>query len=326
MSYLRGIDVSHWQGTTPSLAGLGWIAARATFGTTPDDKFAMHMANGRAAGLGLMAYHFGDPTKSVSSQLAVFLRAAGSIQKCVLDIEAGDITLAQARVFIAGLKAAGKTAGVYHSLSSYPWDLGQDFDWLAAWGSVTPPGPWEFWQYRGSPLDLDYFNGTRSEFDALAHGSYIGDPMTPLPIADHIPRKIDVAAPMTFYDVDGSILSTGHGAQTNVDSPHKAMNGTSTFYAMYAGPAPYQLILVKPSAVRGIAAPVSDCTAAVKAAVDPVKSQLAAALTAAAASGVALATAKTALQQAEEARVAALAEITPVAAALDMLDAFRLRH
>ncbi len=172
---LKGIDVSHWQGTTPSLTGLDFLFARSTYGTTKDDKYELHKGNALRAGLAFGAYHYGDTSKSVAAQLAACLAATAGVRMVVLDIEAGNMALTDARLFIAGLKAAGKFAGVYHSLSGYPWSLGQDFDWLAAWRTDAPPGPWEFWQYRGSPLDLDYYNGTRAQLNQITDS--IGGPM-----------------------------------------------------------------------------------------------------------------------------------------------------
>ena len=179
--------------------------ARATFGTIGDDKYTTHKLNAARAGLDFSAFHFGDPTKSVASQLAACLSVTQGVQKVALDIEAGNMSLTNGAAFIGGLRSAGKIAGLYHSLSGYPWDLGQDFDWLAYWGSATPPGPWEFWQYRGSPLDLDYFRGTRADLDTFTHGSYIapdtstGAPMT-IPVSMSGPYDIKLTVGDQLYD------------------------------------------------------------------------------------------------------------------------------
>ena len=111
------------------------------------------------------------------------------------------------------------------------------------------------------------------------------EPMKQLPITDRTPHMVDVVAPMTFYDLDGSVLSEGHGEQTNVLSPYKAMNGTSAFYAIYAGPAPVRLILTKPSAVRDVPVlnPVTTAessSTAVTAAIDHIEGAVAGVLTA----------------------------------------------
>ena len=55
---VEGIDVSHWQTSTPSLSGLSFLIARASVGNAIDDKYAMHIGNARKAGLITGAYHF----------------------------------------------------------------------------------------------------------------------------------------------------------------------------------------------------------------------------------------------------------------------------
>ena len=55
---LEGIDVSHWQTHTPSLAGLSFAFAKASEGTTQDAMYATHMANFVAAGIVPGAYMF----------------------------------------------------------------------------------------------------------------------------------------------------------------------------------------------------------------------------------------------------------------------------
>jgi hypothetical protein len=162
LTTLRGIDVSHWQATTPSLTGLAFLFARATYGTQPDDKYATHIKNARSRGLLVGAYHFGR-NLSVSAQVTAFLNRAGNVDFYVLDWESDSgnpkMTTTQARNFIALVKSAtGKPVGLYASESGFR-DLGQDYNWVAKWGGSPPTIPYAFWQYRGSPLDLDLFNG-----------------------------------------------------------------------------------------------------------------------------------------------------------------------
>jgi len=173
---IEGIDVSAHQAQTPPLGGLGFMFARAShILETPagpraqsDTRYAMHRANGLAAGLIVGAYAFGSARVTVAEQLRVFLLSAGSARLCAYDVEGGDApTRAQAREMIDGLQNAGKVAGLYHSASGY-FDAGQDFDWVAKWGPMPPTRSWDFWQYRGSPLDLDKWRGTMAELAALA--------------------------------------------------------------------------------------------------------------------------------------------------------------
>lgn len=166
---LPGIDVSHYQQTTPPLTGLSFLFARATYDVIADDKYAMHMANAEKAGLVRGAYHFGTGRSPVDKQVSAFLAAVGDVSLFALDLESDAVPMTQdqAAAFIKGVQAAGMgKIGLYHSDSGFP-HLGQDFDYVADYG-VEPRRPFSFWQYRGSPLDLDYFNGTLDDLYTLA--------------------------------------------------------------------------------------------------------------------------------------------------------------
>lgn len=171
MTLLEGIDVSKWQPTTPRLNGLSFAFARATYATTPDPKYAMHTANFRKAGLVVGAYHFGVGFKPVHEQVRAFLSIAKGADLLVLDLERDTtktMTKAEAREFIALVHATGKKIGLYGSRSGFP-SLGQDYNWVAQWRDTPPTGiEWAFWQYQGSPLDRDKFNGTKAQLLALA--------------------------------------------------------------------------------------------------------------------------------------------------------------
>ena len=66
---LNGIDVSRWQGTTPSLAGLAFLFAKASQGTTKDPMYDTHIANARKAGLVVGAYCFNVGTLDIAAQV-----------------------------------------------------------------------------------------------------------------------------------------------------------------------------------------------------------------------------------------------------------------
>lgn len=168
---LRGIDISRWQTTTPSLAGLSFAFARATYGTWIDQKYHTHTTNFRKAKLVTGAYHFGVGWTTPEAQARTFLSVAEKADLLILDLErdtALTMTHTQARRFIALIHAAGRKVGLYHSRSGFP-NLGQDYNWIAQWGSTAPTGiSWAFWQYRGSPLDLNYFRGDLTALLRLA--------------------------------------------------------------------------------------------------------------------------------------------------------------
>lgn len=181
MSNAKGIDISVYQSSTPTLAGLDFIFARATYATSGDGKYAMHFANAEKADCVIGAYHFGvgGAQASVSAQVAAFLAAVGDADILALDLEKNGtgvaMTPAEASSFIVLLRSLDpkkRKIGLYHSASGYP-TLGQDFNWVANWNPTPPSTPWTFWQFRGSPLDLDQFNGDRA---ALLAWVGIADP------------------------------------------------------------------------------------------------------------------------------------------------------
>lgn len=175
---VEGIDVSQYQAATPDLSAVEFLIARATYGTgyptfgDPDPKYAQHKANARKAGKVFGAYHFGV-RGNVAAQIALFVAAAGDADFFVLDLESDGsrprMTDVEARAFIVGVRALvhSHKVGLYHSESGFP-SLGQDYNWIAKWGTIPPSGTWTFWQYRGSPLDLDRYHGTVAQLRAFA--------------------------------------------------------------------------------------------------------------------------------------------------------------
>lgn len=194
---LNGIDVSHWQATTPPLAGLSFLFAKASDGAGgPDPRYAQHIANARSAGLLVGAYHFAVKGDG-AAQARAFLTAAGKVDFYALDREGNDpMTLAQAAAFINTVQAAGHKCGLYASESGYP-NVGQDWNWVANWSRV-PAIPWTFHQYRGSPLDLDHFNGDMAALRALA-GIHPAPPPPPPPAP--LPPGDDMVIPQTLGHV-----------------------------------------------------------------------------------------------------------------------------
>ena len=277
---INGIDVSAYQSTTPNLAGLDFLFARASITTMhrdritdkplgvwtdADARYAHFVLAARTAGLVMGAYHFGH-TGNIPEQVKGFLAAAGDVDLYALDVEGATApTQAEAKAFISAVKAAGKVCGLYHSESGF-FDAGQSFDWVANWSQV-PARHWDFHQYRGSPLDLDHYNGTRSQLDALAKRPTAPDTSTGapdmLPTSDKTPRLVSTAAPTTFYNLDGTPQPGTHTPQVDVLSPFGTING---FRAIYAGT---DIILVK--ALPNMKPYASDTTHIVKLTVDGVE-------------------------------------------------------
>lgn len=167
MAVTLGIDVSTYQPKTPSLRGLDFLFARASIATTPDEMYRRHSTVARKSGLVVGAYHFGISSTPIADQVATFLHAAPTADLYAIDVEGPQaLSKSQTRDFIARVKATGRVCGLYHSQSGF-FKAGQDFDWVANWSRV-PARHWDFWQYRGSPLDLDEYNGSRAQLNALA--------------------------------------------------------------------------------------------------------------------------------------------------------------
>jgi hypothetical protein len=269
---IKGIDVSRWQTTTPSLTGLSFLFARASIGTKADEKYAMHIANARAAGLFVGAYHFNHAPLSVASQVAAFLTAAGDVDFYAIDVEGGDaFSRDQTAAFIKGVQATGRKCGLYHSLSGF-FDAGQDFDWIAYWSDQPPTRDWDFWQWQGSPLDRDIYGGTLAELQALA-GKAASDVKFIYAIDGKLLR-LPVETPL--YGFDGTVVTKtatardwpvigaadGHGDQIVIRT------GTGAVYP--DGKTQPTCLIAKTGTLVDAPAPVvvaADCSAEVAAAI-----------------------------------------------------------
>lgn len=222
-----GYDVSVYQQHTPPLAGKGFLFARASYGTARDPLYGMHIANARAAGVVTGAYHFGVHGQTAAAQAHTFLTVAGAVDLYVLDLEKDGnnprMTDDQARTFmsIVGLR---HKVGLYHSESGFP-TLGQDYNWIAKWGPNPPARAWKFWQYRGSPLDLDVFNGDIGDLRR-----FVGQAVPPTP-APKIWWGSDVTDDVKALDPTGvrvlkaiKATRTGIGSVINFIDLEVAMN------------------------------------------------------------------------------------------------------
>jgi glycosyl hydrolase family 25 len=248
-----GIDVSRYQTVTPPLAGRSFLFARASIGTQRDPTYAMHIGNARAAGLIVGAYHFGDNRIPVADQARAFVAAAGDVDFYFLDVEgAHAMDAGQIRAFFAMVRAAGHRVGLYHSLSGFP-ELGQDYNWVAYWAAVPPSINWTFWQYRGSPLDLDRFIGTLDELRALAGrlpDTSTGDDMVQLNVTDAAPDPalVDLAIGVQIY------------ALANPPEPKvKVASGGAGLYSPFAS-GNYRAVVFSTGGVRQLGlVRVADC-------------------------------------------------------------------
>jgi hypothetical protein len=203
-----GSDFSHWQTSTPSLAGLGFVIVKASEGTTADPMYLTHMAKVRSSGKLPGAYCFSRNDVSLDAQAKFFVNHAQGAAFLAVDNEARYATPQDRTAYLINRirwhDPLGRLVGLYMSESGFQ-SAGQDFDWVANW-IRTPHHPYLIWQYRGSPLDLDRYEGTLAQLkDALA------------PIPDAPPS--DIGGSVNSYNIIHDVLArVDAGAYLHVDS------------------------------------------------------------------------------------------------------------
>lgn len=184
-TYLRGIDVSHFQGDIdwPAVAGDGvhfcFIKATEGIGDV-DPMFARNWTEAKAAGLLRGAYHFFHPNLDAKQQAEHFLSVVkqdGDSLPPALDIEVTDGVDAQdlqtgIRTWIETVEAAtGRKPVLYTDPSFWQENVKADLSeyplWLACYASEPSMPPdwqnWTFWQHSeqghvsgiNGPVDLD---------------------------------------------------------------------------------------------------------------------------------------------------------------------------
>lgn len=178
MANARGIDVSVWQRTLPKDAGQ-FVFVRGVYGEGVDTRVDQHVKAARERGLhvGLYAFgvrYYGHNLSSAQDQSDVLLRLADrlNIDRVALDWESDGVRPmmreSTAREYIERVKARHGECGLYASEWQFK-NLGQTWDWVAKWGTTPPNWNYEFWQYQGTPIDRNYFNGDAGELSAWFH-------------------------------------------------------------------------------------------------------------------------------------------------------------
>lgn len=186
----KGIDVSNNNGPFNWESWHGHIQfamAKATQGLTFRDSEFHHNWNGiRNIGAYRFAYHYGAPLDDPVKQAEFFVSvvAENGIQSddnFVLDFEENAGLSPVDASFWAwtfchhvNKLVAGHRTLVYtypsFAEAGYCAKLGGHPLWIANYAVPRPTVPppwhaWTFWQYSGSPLDLDEFNGSQEELD-----------------------------------------------------------------------------------------------------------------------------------------------------------------
>jgi GH25 family lysozyme M1 (1,4-beta-N-acetylmuramidase) len=205
-----GIDVSYYQGTInwSRVAGAGYKFAfiRVSDGTTfHDPKFASYWTGAKTAGLVRGAYQFFRPAQSATAQADLMIAAVGTLGPGdlppVIDVEvtqglSAATIAARIRTWVDRVKAATGVDPIVYT-GKYFWrdDVGGATTfvdnplWIAQYTTQCPDlpapwGSWAFWQYSESGhvagisggVDMDRFNGSFADLQALAGGMSSGNP------------------------------------------------------------------------------------------------------------------------------------------------------
>ena len=203
-AYLRGIDVSNYQGhvdwAAVKASGISFAICKATEGTTYlDPTLGANWAGMRANGIVRGAYHFGHPGTSAINQAHFFVNSVtgaggfhnSSSLQLVLDLEDADgqspaVVWAWVQAFMAEIQSLTGRPGIIYT-GYYFWkdNVGNPTNnlnaplWIAAYTAsplVPPAWPYfTFWQYSDAGkvpgvsgnVDSDYFSGTEQNLRAL---------------------------------------------------------------------------------------------------------------------------------------------------------------
>lgn len=186
---VRGADVSAWQRSIPATAG-AFVFCRGTYGSFTDGRVEQHVRNARKRGLHVGLYGFAVPRGTGRDQADALQRVAErlNVSRVALDWESdggnGMMRESEARAFVDRLLDLRGECGLYMSAWQFR-DIGQTWDWVAKWGAAPPSWQgWEFWQYQGTPIDRNWFNGDAAALDAFFR-------RTAAPASKPVPRPTD---------------------------------------------------------------------------------------------------------------------------------------
>ena len=202
---VRGVDVSHYQGTVDweqiAKQGIRFAFLKATEGSgTGDDCFVQNWENARRAGLAVGAYHFFSFDSAAETQADNFCNAVPQEDDAlppVIDLEfyrtedlpPDEEVQENLRILLARFSSHyGKKPIIYTThacLERYLAELDGDYTlWIRS--TLTKPSAelspaWTFWQYnpRGRLsgyegderfIDLNIFRGSEADFTRFASG------------------------------------------------------------------------------------------------------------------------------------------------------------
>lgn len=180
---LKGIDISHWQDTSVAYQDYDFVIIKATEGIHfTDPKITQHLSNVQANNKLYGFYHYArpefnaDPIKEADYFISKVKNYVGK-GLFALDWEGNALKypihwakLWLDRVYemtgvrpLIYVQESEITRRDYSEIANANYGL-----WVAKWSKTEPKtGAWKFyamWQYQGSPLDKDYFNGNAEQF------------------------------------------------------------------------------------------------------------------------------------------------------------------
>lgn len=210
---VEGYDLSHWDGISDySLVGKGFVIIKVTEGTGYVDPSAgLHLAKAKAAGVMRGAYHFTRDDSGIDAQAKYFVaHAPADYTFLVTDNEGPHVmTDAQLTTLILAIR---KYDTLNRPILSYMSDSGflnsgQDYNYVAKWGSTPPSRPWLIWQYQSGSApgsggeDHDRYAGSLAQLTAILGGGTMGDTMNSYNVPK-VPSDVLVATGKTLWPND----------------------------------------------------------------------------------------------------------------------------
>lgn len=200
---LKGIDISEWQSAAKTpYNNYDFIMMRASYGVGYEDAMLRtHVSNVKNLDKLFGFYHYcypnlgTSPIREADWFVSVVKKYIGQgvlaldFESKAFDISDPDLWALQFlnRVYeTTGVKPLLYCSAAFVKRFPKVHDAGYGL-WIAQWGVNKPEvdlwNDYTMWQYRGSPLDLDYFNGDKDAWEKLAKGKYAKpedqEPVTP---------------------------------------------------------------------------------------------------------------------------------------------------
>jgi hypothetical protein len=224
-----GLDISHHQNIALDLhqcrrEGIEFVFLKATEGSTfVDSEFGANLAEARAAGLLVCAYHYLRSTASAAAQVANVARVVPQDVPVIPDVEANSGSIGLTREFVTRLREAGYRVPLlylprwyWQQIGSPPlaglpplWSSRYPDNVIGALQSKWAQVPAHYWNGYGgldvavlqftssariaghAPLDANAYRGTRAQLAALLGGEE--DTMTPQELLDYPIKRVGSA-------------------------------------------------------------------------------------------------------------------------------------